>query len=525
MTITNPTPNHENIDIHLKNLETVLFKVDKLDELTIDSSDLLSKKAPPGYFSFITNYWSTDDTEKIKTSLLQMLSSINKDRKSFEKTSTNIKIRDSEIRALITNKFVPAGESFFNPICLWRMKNIQNILAPRLKELREKKQSAIEESRNVDSEKGLTDPKTEFYNNNPDYKMDVAVEKANLMFLLKIGIDINDKGATGSTIISWFGRKKIAIFKPENRHVFLTEIISNQWKYMMGWQISHFKNANDAQPKAEVAAHILATHFGLDITCPTRLETLGKSEGSFQLWAQGMEEIEEIYELLESETEFHPLEILLFNMMVIADYILANLDCHRGNYLIKKGKNLANLDYHISNYFIKKDEKLHFIDLRKIDNANTFITHNPTRKMITDSKQYEWKSWKIAKAEFCKEAKDIMLKMTEDAINEVVHVILDKLPGFLNHDIITLLKQRAKVLLIAGGLENFTPSELGELQTNEEIERFIRKNTLTPDESKITKFCEISESFAQSFEQFEEYVGAQVDNIEFKKTSSDSEND
>ncbi|MEM1282433.1 MAG: hypothetical protein AAGG81_02645, partial [Chlamydiota bacterium] len=259
MTITNPNPNYKNIDIYLKNLETVLYKVDKLDELTIDNSNLLSKKAPLGYFSFFTNYWTTDDTEKIKASLLHMLSSINKDRKSFDKTSTNIKISDSEIRALITNKFVPAGEKFFNPICLWRMKNIQNILAPKLKELREMKQSAIEESKkNVDSKKEVKDPKTEFYDKNPEYKMDVAVQKANLMCLLKIGIDINDKGATGSTIVSWFGRKKIAIFKPENRHVFLTEVISNQWKYMMGWQISHFKNANDAQPKAEVAAHILA---------------------------------------------------------------------------------------------------------------------------------------------------------------------------------------------------------------------------------------------------------------------------
>ncbi|MEM1282471.1 MAG: hypothetical protein AAGG81_02845, partial [Chlamydiota bacterium] len=173
----------------------------------------------------------------------------------------------------------------------------------------------------------------------------------------------------------------------------------------------------------------------------------------------------------------------------------------------------------------KKGDKLHFSDLRKIDNANTFITHNPTRKMITDSKQYEWKSWKIAKIEFCKEAREIMLKMTEDAINEVVDKIRAELPGFLNHDIITLLKQRAQVLLIAGELENFTPSELGELQTDEEIERFIRKNSVTPDESTITQFCEVSESFAQSFEQFEDYLGGQVDNIEFKKTSSDSEND
>lgn len=514
MTIADSTPNSTNSvinsEIHLNNLETVLLKVDSLDELAIDSSNQMIKKEPPGTWSFITDWWAVDQSQQVRECLLEMLSQVNKDRESFSETSTGKKILDSEIKVLITEKFIPAGERYFDPLCLWRLKNIQNILAPKLKELRESKQTALKEifSRkkipefnteddSYSEKKALKRAKQIFYKENPDYKMEVSIAKAELMYLLKIGTDINDKGATGSTIVSWFGKKKIAIFKPEDKQQFISEVLTNQFKYLMGWQISHFKKALNAQPKAEVAAHIIAEYFGLEITCPTKLVKLGLSKGSFQLWAQGMEEIQDIYNLLESAPEFHPKEVLFFQMMAALDFLLGNLDCHGGNCLIRTGKGGILID-----------------ELRKIDNANTFITHNTTRKMITDSKQYVWNSLKIAKEEFCQEAKEIMLKMTEEAINEAVEKIFIELPGYLNQDIITLLHQRAQVLHTVGQMDHYSPSELGQLQTDEEIIAFLHKNSTGDDEIRVFRADD-------DFLVIDDYPSE----VEFKKNSDDSDQD
>ncbi len=512
MTITDQTPNSTSskisTEIHLRNLETLLLKVDNLSEVSIGKSSQFSKKEPPGYFSWIADYWAVDNSEEVRESILKMLSAINKDRESFSQTSAGKKILDSEIRVLITEKFIPAGEHFFDPLCLWRMKTIQNILAPKLKELRESKLLTLEEifsrkkisefdreHETFDCKKALKKAKQIFYEEYPEYKMKISIAKAELMYLLKIGTDINDKGATGSTIVSWFGKKKIAIFKPEDKQQFISEVLTNQFKYIMGWQISHFKKALNAQPKAEVAAHIIAEHFGLEITCPTKLVKLGLSKGSFQLWAQGMEEIQDIYHLLETAPEFHPKEVLFFQMMAILDFLLENLDCHGGNCLIKTGKGGVLID-----------------DLRKIDNANTFITHNTTRKMITDSKQYVWSSLKIAQVEFCQEAKEIMLKMVEEAIKEAVEKIFTELPGYLNQDIITLLHQRARVLHIVGRMEHYTPGQLGQLQTDEEIESFLMKNSIMADEIKVFRDDD-------DFLVIDDYPT----DLKFKKTSDDSD--
>ena len=75
------------------------------------------------------------------------------------------------------------------------MRNIQNILVPKLQKLRLKKEE-------------IGFKKTEIY------KMKKAVAKAKLMFMLKLGITVN-KGCSGSLLISWFNLKKIGIFKAE----------------------------------------------------------------------------------------------------------------------------------------------------------------------------------------------------------------------------------------------------------------------------------------------------------------------
>jgi hypothetical protein len=508
MTITTSTPDSL-VEVHLRNLETVLLRVDTMDELTIDESNVLSKKEAPGYFSFITDYFTTNESEKIRHSIEHMLYEINTDRETYGQYKDGKEILDGEIKVLITEKFIPAGEGFFNPHCLVRMKNIQNILVPKLKDLRERKNSSLEkilknkditefnrEDINYSEKKALKKAKQLYLNEYPNYKMEIAIAKAELMFLLRIGTNIN-KGATSSIIVSWFGKKNIGIFKPEISNQTWQNLFVNYFKYQMGMQISHLKTARMAQPKAEVAAHILAEHFGLKITCPTKIVTLEKTEGSFQLFAPGMKEIKDIFHLLENIVKYHPNEILYFQLMAILDYVLGNLDGHGENCLVEEGSDGCLID-----------------KLYKIDNANTFITCNTTRKLITDSKQYIWSILRIAEVTFCDEAKELMLKMTPEAIDEVIDKIRKELHGFLNQGIIDLLHQRAKVLYAMAKIETSTPRELGQLQTDEEINTFLKENTFLADEITV----------ARTDEDFY-FIDNYPNSLEFKSTSSDSDHE
>lgn len=468
MTVAASSSHHS--DCHKNNLEVLLSGVNTLHELSINEGKL-SKREGGSYFYIDITYWTgywAGDTPKIKTAILEMLLDIDRNRgeKKYSQYSDGRKLRDADIKALIIDKFLPAGESYFSPYSLWRRKNIHAILLPSLGALRKQKQDYIDTE--LEKQKILRndkDPfyasklmriKEEYYKKFPSHKMDIAIDKAELMFLLKIGMNCNAKGATRSMVISWFGKKNIGIFKPECDSQVSFDAAINFFKHMAGFQVSHFKDALNAQPKAEVAAHIIAEHFNIHITCPTRYVKLGISKGSFQLWAQGMIEIQDIYNRLETNPDFKQSEIYFFQLMAVLDYLLGNLDCHGGNCLIREGKDVL------------------IEDLRKIDNANTFITRNTTRKTFTDSKQYAWNSLRIAEEAFCPEVKEVMRSITAEEIEVAIEKICSELPLYLNNDMMSHLRQRAKVLRYAARKEHYSPSMLGQLQTDEEIRDFLK---------------------------------------------------
>ncbi|MEC7839906.1 MAG: hypothetical protein VX777_07685 [Chlamydiota bacterium] len=437
----------ESDKIFYQNLYTLMRKGDSLEDLAVGRNDKLKldeRYSFTKYFGYFAS--KPDDVRRVLQRVITRLNELRGSGplKGQSPFPSDKNVSDEDIKYLISEKFQTLGSEIFDPLCLYDKKNIQNILVPELGELRKQKLEGT-----IDSE-------------DSGYKMRKAISKAKLMFMLNVGLSAN-KGATGSIVISWFGQKPIGIFKPKKTNESTLESIVNWWKYQLQTQVSHLKTAAMARPRAEVAAHILDTHLGVGITCPTVLTEfkgeIFKSKllnGSFQLYARDTVEAAEIKAILDCKEEFHEDEIKNFQMMTILDYLMGDLDGHEENWLVKKGKGCL------------------IAKLYKIDNANSFIKSNPERAFLTDCKQYVWSEWVIAEKEFVDCSKKLMLSLTSELIEQVIDNINHELPLFLDEDIIRLLKQRARVLFTLASLEIATPKFLGQLQTDEEIEGFLR---------------------------------------------------
>ena len=393
---------------------------------------------PFGKF-FLKPRVESSDSEKVVLATKNILFELNKNPDDF---LNRAKINTKVFISILLDKILPS--KILNAECFFQLRNIQNILVPKLSLLRVEKEKA-----------GFK--KTEAY------KMKKAVAKAKLMFMLKIGITVN-KGCSGSLLISWFNLKKIGIFKAELPKENCISWFRGYIESALGLQESHLTTSHMAKPKAEVAAYILDRHFNFNITCATSIQTFNKNEGSFQLFAQNMCEAREIKHLLEEKFEFEEQEIYNFQLMVVLDYLMGDLDGHEENWLVKKGK---------KGCLIKK--------IKKIDNANAFIQKNPENWILSsfnDLKQYIWSELKIAKIGFQEPIKELMLKITKQEIEIVINKIKNQLPNFLDTDIIRLLYQRASVLEIIGGLPDASPSMFGKLKSENQIETFITDNSL-----------------------------------------------
>lgn len=161
--------------------------------------------------------------------------------------------------------------------------------------------------------------------------------------------------------------------------------------------------------------------------------------------------------------------------MAILDYLIGDLDGHEENWLVKIGAKGCLIE-----------------DLRKIDNANSFIQRNPHRSYVTDSKQYAWSEWRIAENRFTEESRDLMHRLTEDAIDSVILQIREELPGFLDTPIMQLFRQRAEVLRTIANFDKSNPRALGKLQTDEEIQTFLSSHK--PADLIAEEFADIHEA-------------------------------
>lgn len=381
----------------------------------------------------------SSDSMKVVSATKNILLELDQNPEDFLKRA---KINTKVFTSILLDKILPS--KILNAECFFQLHNIQNILVPDLLALRLEK-----------NQRGFK--KTE------SYEMNKAVAKAKLMFMLKVGITVN-KGCSGSLLISWFNLKKIGIFKAELPKENCISWFRGYIESALGLQESHLTTSHMAKPKAEVAAYILDRHFNINITCATSIQTFDKNEGSFQLFAHNMCEAREIKRLLEEKFVFEEGEIYNFQLMVVLDYLMGDLDGHEENWLVEKGR---------KGCLIKK--------IKKIDNANAFIQKNPETgyfSSFNDVKQYIWSELKIAKIPFQESIRELMLRITKDQIEIVVNKIKNELPNFLDTDIIRLLYQRASVLEIIGGLPDESPSIFGKLKSESQIETFIMDNSL-----------------------------------------------
>lgn len=434
------------IDIQSLNLRKLILAKDSLANLNINRENGNFYFPTEGYFYGLTNKLTlgylagSEGDDRVKNAILEIFSSVNNN--SNTKILEKAKVEESEIKSLIFERLLGI-ERIFHPVSLSSQKNIQNMLSENLKTLRANKKEFIEK------------------HSLEEYKMKMAIAKAELMYDLKIGWETN-KGSTGSIIIKWFGyvSKPIAIFKPESTSNTLSTIISFFKDRFVSLQESYLKTAQMARPSAEVAAHIFDKALGLNITCPTIMHQFGPFRGSFQLFAHGMLEAQDIKIHLENKYPFHSLEIKNFQSMAILDFLLGDLDGHEKNWLVESSEDCL------------------IAKIKKIDNANTFIQINTQRRLFTDNKQYIWNKLKIANEIFTEESRKLMNTLTYEKIDDIIKVIRRDLPCFLDDEIIALLHQRASVLRIMSKVENATPKILGELQTDEEITHFLNSNDL-----------------------------------------------
>jgi len=421
-----------NLTISQKNFETLLFGGEDTTNLGVDASGEIFYQKPLGWTSWLTSFNTPDTSRVTRIAIERMLTDLNEHWGDFRLTGDR-EIQSEEIRHVVFEKLGATPEKLFNRCCLFHMKNLQNLLVPKLGTLR-----------------GETDKST------ANYKMEKSIAKADLMFKLKVGIKIN-KGATRSIIVSWFDQKEIAIYKPHHTDQSWDLVFMDYLKYQLNMQVSHLSTSKMARPRAEVAVHIIDQYFDLGITCQTEIAALGNTTGSFQLFEHEMVEAKRIKAILDAKLHFHPKEVLNFQIMTILDYLIGDLDGHEENWLVRRGERGCLIG-----------------ELKKIDNANSFIQRNPDNLgYLTDTKQYVWKEWRIAENRFTTEARELMQRITHREVETIIEIIRRKLPGFLDQQMISLFLQRAEVLRLLANIDSASPKMLGDLQTDQEIVRFI----------------------------------------------------
>ncbi len=156
-------------------------------------------------------------------------------------------------------------------------------------------------------------------------------------------------------------------------------------------------------------------------------------------------------------------ELLLFQRMVILDFLLGNLDRKTDNWMI-----------------YVEDNKIKNIGL--IDNGNSFILKQPKTFRLASRNQYKWNKLEISKQNFLFGIRSYFKEMNDGSINKLVLQINDLYKKYINTNSflvkssIVLLKKRAE--LIDSILKNPTktsPLELGSCKSTKKINNLIKR--------------------------------------------------
>ncbi len=235
---------------------------------------------------------------------------------------------------------------------------------------------------------------------------------------------VNPKGTSSSVIYLDRNKKPIAIFKQNHRHWIarIRQIIAA----CFGFSCQNYLSGLP-QDQAEVATSLVNDFLQLNIVPLTRDVSINGKTGSLMVWMDRMQEA--------AKTVFNPApqeaELLLFQQMVVLDYLIGNSDCHLENWLVQQNQNDKTIT-----------------QLAKIDNGNAFPSIAPSkgiRDFFARRYMFEWRNHPWAQFSFSEKILNLLQSLSKEKITDLLQH-LEQNNITLSEKQKELLKLRATVL-------------------------------------------------------------------------------
>lgn len=414
-----------------------LLNSNKLNNLRVNDDGRIVKKNlwQLIHYSIDSNYSKKEDCK-----LNKAITNIVKDIESM--IDKNEKISKDVINKLLFEKLSTLGENIFNRKELLKSKALQNYLNPSLRHLREEKYLNPE----------LKD--------NELHKIARKMEKARLTIKLGAGKKSADKGTTGTLILNSVTGKPLGVFKLERPAISFTQKCLNILRYL-GGQLHYLSPKVEAGAQAETAAYILNRHLKFGLVSPTHMTEIEGQRGSFQLFLKDYKEAKLEIANFDKNREWGQNELTIFQKMALFDYLIGNLDRHEENWFVK--------------VIPSSGSKTQLVDIKLIDNANSFLKKNISFFKPIDSNQFAWKKLNMARIPFTQDTINFIQSLKEENLDAFIEELSGQIPDFLDQDMEQLLRQRFHVILQVVKQSGTTPFDLTHYVTDKEIEQIITR--------------------------------------------------
>lgn len=336
-------------------------------------------------------------------------------------------------------------------------KAVQNILSPRLEELRSEKAAPT-------------------FQDSKEHTLKRKIAKAKLAYQLGIRPEKNAHGATGSFVVCDIGGKKLGSYK-QLLPTTVKPVIQfwNRSREALGYERQiHFFRDGGAIPSifSDIAASVADSFFGMELVPGIARVILDaknpNADGSFMVWKKRVTDARH-FQFSENPTAS---ELYEFQKMAILDYFIGNLDRKSDNWLIEEADG-------------------HICRITMIDNSNCFIERNPSsdeKHRFARKNQYQWKNLPFAKYPFSNESKLLMVAFTPDQVEQYISQAREQLEAagfdqsqidrFLSPEMISHLHERAQIISHMGfSLIRITPENLASYSTEEAISKWKLQNS------------------------------------------------
>lgn len=289
-----------------------------------------------------------------------------------------------------------------------------------------------------------------------DERFEQSIHKSREALLRGVKPRAN-KGVTGSKTLLSERRENLGIFKPELsfKEKGWVQIIKQKLDSAIG-QVSLLSTDPMAQSKSEVAASMLDKIFNFNLAPCAKITRIGGKIGVFLEFLHGYREAADPKTLQQLERPgriFTPSECTIFQKMAIFDFLIGNLDRHTENWFVRLGKGGE------------------IIDIKCIDNANSFPKKNPegvTLSLLSD-KLYAWKKFQISQFPFTEDTKRFIREnLTGERLEALIAAFKRGDQGlgknYFEADMERLFRQRFSIIKkIAQEEGPVTARELGEI--------------------------------------------------------------